>query len=142
MCAHSVAQTWSHHFLAAAKVGMRISASRVEPSSTQRKLDVKKLRSQRAAESFSAQLSDKLRQPQSSPDDIGGLWLNISHSLCALAEAVVGFKGLPKQNQWNDEECRAASAEKNERMPLWRTTGREEGKRNAYQTQEEEAGTA
>ena len=60
----------SAHFLVAAKARMRISTSRAVP---QRKLDVKKLRSQRTAESFSAQLSDKLRQPQSSPDDIGGL---------------------------------------------------------------------
>ena len=50
-----------------------ISTSRAVPSSTQIKLEVKKLRSQQTEESFSAQLSHKLRQPQSSPDDIGGL---------------------------------------------------------------------
>ena len=63
-----------NQFLFAAKrMRMRISESRAVPSGTKRKLDVKNLRSQRTAESFSAQLSDKLRQPQSSPDDIGGL---------------------------------------------------------------------
>ena len=41
----------SDHFLVAAKVRLRISASR----------------------EFSAQLSDKLRQPESSAEDIGGL---------------------------------------------------------------------
>ena len=48
----------SDHFLVAAKVQMHISASRAMPSSTQRKLDIKKLRSQQTDESFSAQLSD------------------------------------------------------------------------------------
>ena len=86
----------SDHFLVAAKVRIRISTSRAVPSSTQRKLDVKRLQSQRTAESFSAQLSEKLRQPQSSPDDIGGLWANISHSLRAAADAVVGFERPPK----------------------------------------------
>ena len=57
----------SDHFLAAAKVRMRISTLR-------KVLDVQKLRSQRTAESFSAHLSDKLCQPQSFLDDIGGLW--------------------------------------------------------------------
>ena len=75
------------------------------PSSTQRKLDVKKLGSQRSAESFSAQILDKLRQLQSSPDDIGGLWANISHPLRASAEAMVGFERPPKQNEWHEEEC-------------------------------------
>ena len=70
---------------------------RAVTSSTQRQLDVKKLRSQRTAVSFSAQLSYKVRQPQSSPDDIGGLWANISHSLRAAAEAVVGFERPPKR---------------------------------------------
>ena len=58
--------------------------------------------------------SDKFRQPQSSPDEISGLWANISHSLCASVEAVVSFERPPKRNQWHDEEeeCRAASAVK------------------------------
>ena len=72
------------------------------------------MRSQRTAESFSAQLSDKLRQPQSSPNDIGGLRANISHSLRAAAEAVVGFERPPKRNQWHDEECCVPSAGKND----------------------------
>ena len=50
---------------------MRISASRGVPASTQRKLDVKKLRLQRTAESFAALLADKLCQLQSSSDHIG-----------------------------------------------------------------------
>ena len=98
----------------AAEVWMRISASRAVPSSTQRKQDFKKLRTQRTAESFSAQLSDKLRQPQSSPDGIARLWANIFHSLRASSEAVVGFERLPKRKQWYGEECRAASAAKND----------------------------
>ena len=93
---------------------MRISASRAVPSSTQRKQDFKKLRTQRTAESFSAQLSDKLRQPQASPDGIARLWANIFHSLRASSEAVVGFERTPKRNLWHDEECRAASAAKND----------------------------
>ena len=103
----------SDHYLVAAKVRLRISASRIARSSAQRKLDVKKLRSQRTVESFSAQLSDKLRQSPSSHDDIGGQWANISHSLRATAETVLGFERPPKRNQWYDEECRAATAAKN-----------------------------
>ena len=80
----------SDHFLVAAKVRMRIITSRAGPSSTQRKLDGKKLRSQQTAKSFCAQLSDKLRLPQSSPDDIGGLWANISQTLRAAAKVVLG----------------------------------------------------
>ena len=98
MCAHSVV-------LVAAMVQMRISASRAVPSAMQRKLDVKKLRSQ---------LSDKLRQPQSSPNGIGVLWANIFHSLRDSAEAVVGFERSPKRNHWQDKDCRAASAAKND----------------------------
>ena len=81
----------SQHFLVAAKVRIRISSSRAVPSSTQRRLDVKKLLSERTAESFSAQLSDKLRQLQSSADGIGELWANIFHSLGSSAEALVFF---------------------------------------------------
>ena len=47
------------HFLVAAKVRMRISTSRAVPSSTQRKLDVNKLRSQ-WMESYSAQFADNM----------------------------------------------------------------------------------
>ena len=102
----------SDHFLVATKVRLRIRASRAVPSSMQRKVDVKKLRSQRTAELFSAQLADKLRQPQSSPEDIGGLSANIS--LRASAEAVVGCERPPKRKQWYDGECRTASAAKND----------------------------
>ena len=83
-------------------------------SSAQKKLDVRKLQSQRTAASFHAQLSDKLRQQQSSPDDIGELGANIFHALRASAEAVVGFERLPKRNQWHDEERRVVSAAKND----------------------------
>ena len=83
--------------------------------------------------SFSAQLSDKLRQPQSSPDDIGGLWVNISYSIRASVAVVVGFERPPKRNQCLDEKCRAASAAKSDdlNVSLWSTTGRIEGKRDA-----------
>ena len=90
----------------------------------------KKLRSQRTAKSFSAQVSDKLRQPQSSLDDI----------LRAAAEAVVGFERPPKRNQWHNEESREASAAKNDAykrtlqsdatLAIVEATGRREGKRN------------
>ena len=72
------------------------------------------MRSERTVESFSAQLLDKLCQPQSSPDNIGGLWANISHFLRASAEAVVGFERPQKRKQWHDEECSAASTAKND----------------------------
>ena len=52
--------TDSEHFLVAAEVRMRRSTSRVVPSSMRRKLDIKKLRSQRTAEST-------LRQAPSTP---------------------------------------------------------------------------
>ena len=91
-----------------------MTESRAVPSSTQRKLDVKKLRSQPTAGAFSAQISHKLRQPQSSSDDIGGLWANIFDSLRAAAEAVVSFERPPKRNKWHDEEGRAASAANND----------------------------
>ena len=104
----------SDHLLVAAKMQMCISTSLAVPSSMQRKLDVKKLQSQRTANSLSAQHAEKLRQPQASSDDIVELWANISHSLRASAEAVVGFERPPKRNQWQDVECRAASAAKND----------------------------
>ena len=50
----------SDHYLVVAKFRLRISALRTARSSALRKLDVKKLHSQRTAEAFSAQLSDKL----------------------------------------------------------------------------------
>ena len=34
--------------------------------------------------------------------------------LTCAAEAVVGFERPPKRNQWHDDECRAASAVKND----------------------------
>ena len=54
-------------------------------SSALRKLDVKKQRSQRTAEAFSAQLSDKFRRSPSNLSDIGGLWVNICHLLRTTA---------------------------------------------------------
>ena len=95
---------------------MRKSASRAVLSGTQRKLDVKMQRSKRTAELFSAQLADKLRQDQSSPNDIGGLWVNIRQSLRVSAEGFKrpGFQRPPKRNQWHDKEYRAASAAKND----------------------------
>ena len=65
-------------------------------------------------QSFSAQFSDKLRQLQSSPDYIAGLWANIFHSLRASDKALVGFERPPKRNQWHDEEYRAVFAAKND----------------------------
>ena len=82
------------------------------------------------AELFSAQLSDKLRQSQSFPDDMGGLWAHISHSLRAATEAVVGF-------EWHYDECLAASAAKNDaykrtlQSAATRAIGRREGNRDA-----------
>ena len=90
----------SDHYLVAAKFLLRISASRSARSTAFRKLDVKKLRSQRTAETFFAQLSDKLRCSPSNLSDIGGLWPNISHSLRTSAETVLGFERPPQRNQW------------------------------------------
>ena len=103
----------SDHFLVAAKVRLRISASRSVPSSTQRKLD-------------------KLRQPQSSPNDIGGLWVHIYHSL----RASVGFEGPLKRKQWHDEGCRAASAANNHDYKT-NCGGEEKGRESPYEKQEE-----
>ena len=91
------------HFFVAAKVRMRISTIALWYA--------EKAKPQKVANASdgSAQHSDKLREPQSSPDDIGGQWVNISHSLRASAEAVVGFERPPKWNQWHDEECRTVS---------------------------------
>ena len=84
----------SDHYLVAAKFWLRISASRTVRSSALRKVDVRKLRSQRIAEAFSAQLSDK---PRRSPylSDIGGQWAYISHSLRTSAETVLGYERHP-----------------------------------------------
>ena len=53
----------SDHYLIAAKFPLRISVPRSVRSSALRKVDVKKLRSQKTAEAFSALLSNKLRLP-------------------------------------------------------------------------------
>ena len=52
----------SNHYPVAAKFRLRICASMSARSSALRKLDVKKLLSQRTAEAFYAQLLDKLRR--------------------------------------------------------------------------------
>ena len=103
----------SDHYLVVAKFRLRISALRTARSSALRKLDVKKLQSQRTAEAFSAQLSDKLRRSLSNISDIGGLLANISHSLRTTAENVPWFERRPQGNQWYDEECGEAAAAKN-----------------------------
>ena len=103
----------SDHYLVAAKVRLRISASRTARSSTLRKLDVKKLRSQRTAEAFSAQLSDKHRRSLSNLSDIGRLLANISHSFRTIAETVLGFERPPQRIQWCDEGCHETAAAKN-----------------------------
>ena len=52
---------------------MRIGASKFAFSSVLRKLDVKKLQSQRTAEEISAQLSGEIRRALSNLSDICGL---------------------------------------------------------------------
>ena len=100
---------YSDHYLVAAKFRLRISASRTARSSAFRKLDVRKLRSQRTTEAFSAQLSDQLRRSPSNLRDIGGLWAN---SLRITAETDLGFERPPQRNQWYYEERREAAAAK------------------------------
>ena len=88
MCAHSEVETST---LTLTPQGLR--------SLVQRKLDVKKLRSQRTAEALSVQLSDKLRRSPSNISDIGGLLANISHSLHTNAETVLGFECIVENNR-------------------------------------------
>ena len=88
----------SDHYLVTSKFRLRISASRYARSSALRKLDAKKVRKQRTAEAFSAQLFDKLRRLRSNLNDIGGLWADIFHSLRITAETVLGFERPPQRN--------------------------------------------
>ena len=61
------------HFLVATKFRLRISALRSARSNALRKLDVKKLRSQRTAETLSTQLPDRLQRFPCNLSYIGGL---------------------------------------------------------------------
>ena len=73
----------SDHNLVADKFRLRICASTSARSSALHKLDIRKLRSQRTAEAFTAQHSDKLHRSSSNLSDIGGLWLT-SPTACTL----------------------------------------------------------
>ena len=101
------------HYLVAAKVRMRISQHHTAPASTEKKLDIKKLHSsQRIAEAYSAKLSEILNTPNLQPDDPGGIWAHISHSIRTAAESTIGFERRQHSKQWYDEECREAAAAK------------------------------
>ena len=82
----------SDRYLVATKFRLRISASSSMNYSTLRKLVV---RSQKTAEAFFAQLSDKLRRSPPNLTDIGGLWAIISNALRTIAETVLGFGRPP-----------------------------------------------
>ena len=103
----------SDHFLVAAKIRMRLCNAKNVRSTAQRKLDVAKLQSQQTAEAYSAQLSELLHNPNSDPEDVGGLWAHISHSMRTAAEKTIGFRRPPQRNQWYDAECREVNAAKN-----------------------------
>ena len=74
----------SDYYLVAAKFRLRISASRSARFS--------------AAETFSTQLSDKLRRSPYNLSNIGRLWTNISHSFRTSAETALGFERPPHRN--------------------------------------------
>ncbi|XP_037928856.1 uncharacterized protein LOC119663271 [Teleopsis dalmanni] len=103
----------SDHYLVVAKVRMRLSTENTVRSNVQKKLDVSKLRSRETTEVFAAQLSSRLNNQPSRPDNPGRQWGHISHSLHTTAEDVLGFQRPPRRNQWYDEECRQATAAKN-----------------------------
>ena len=89
------------------------------------------------------------RSPLSNLSDIGGLWVNISHSLRTTAETVLSFERPPQRNQWYDGECREPTGTKNTTYKKTLQSAatraivenyREKGKETPFQTQEEGTG--
>ena len=100
----------SDHYLVVAKFRTRICRANNARGSTLRKYDISKLQSQQTVTAYSARLSELLRQ--TTGDDIRSRWNHISHSICASAQEVLGFQSRRARNQWYDDECRMATAEK------------------------------
>ncbi|XP_073832850.1 uncharacterized protein [Musca autumnalis] len=103
----------SDHYLVAAKVRTRLNAANKVRADTTRNLDIGKLQSQQIATAYSTQLAQLLNQSTPRPDNITTQWQNIAHSMQTAAKSILGFQRPPQRNSWYDQECRAATEEKN-----------------------------
>ncbi|XP_073814500.1 uncharacterized protein [Musca autumnalis] len=109
----------SDHYLVAAKVRTRLNVANKARTDTTRKLDIAKLQTQQIATAYSTQLTQLLNDSASRPDNISAQWQNIAHSMQTAAKSVLGYQRPPPKNPWYDQECRAATEEKN---AAYRTT--------------------
>ena len=102
----------SDQFLVVAKVRTRLRACQNTGKSVQSRLDVRKLRSQKIAESFSTCLSEFFHDAP--PDtDVNTQWQQISHFLHTAAGEKFEYRRQQKST-WFVDECRQAAIEKND----------------------------
>ena len=115
------------YYLDADKFRLQISASGSAVSNALRKLDVKKLRSQRSAEAFSAQLSDKLR-----PSVVWALLRKQSLISSTHPNVINGtMRSITRQLQRKMPHAKKHCSQPLHE-PLSRTARRKEGKRDAF----------
>ncbi|XP_073836854.1 uncharacterized protein [Musca autumnalis] len=103
----------SDHYLVAAKVRTRLNVANKVRTDTTRKLDIGKLQSQQIATAYSTLQAQLLNQSTPHPDNISAQWQSIAHSMQTAAKSILGYQRPPPRNPWYDQECRAATEEKN-----------------------------
>ncbi|XP_073848775.1 uncharacterized protein [Musca autumnalis] len=103
----------SDHYLVAAKVRTRLNVANKARTDSTRKLDIDRLHTQQIATAYSTQLAQLLNASTPCPDNITTQWQHIAHSMQTAAKSILGFQRPPQRNSWYDQECRAATEEKN-----------------------------